>query len=142
MISVITPLYRERKLLGTIVTGIRIDDAFAKRIAAETGSQIFFGSPTGVIAGSAPPGNDRHLDEELVKHTLLDKKTHIVFDREEKRLRLYAPVAVVETHFCLVVESDVARMHLLLEKSQSRLLWVSAAILLLVAVVGSSSPSG
>ena len=137
MINVIAPLYREGKLLGTVVTGIRIDDAFAKRIAAETGSQIFFGSSTGVIAGSAPHEYDRHLDEELVKLSLLDKKAHIAFDREEKRLRLYAPVAVVEMHFCLVVENDVTRMQVLLEESQARLLWVSAAVLILVAIFGS-----
>ena len=137
MINVIAPLYREGKLLGTVVTGIRIDDAFAKRIAAETGSQIFFGSPTGVIAGSVPIKDDRHIDEELVKLSLLDKKAHIAFDREARRLRLYAPVAVVETYFCLVVENDVARMNLLLAESQARLLWVSAAILILVAIIGS-----
>ncbi|MBE0558250.1 MAG: hypothetical protein IH628_13545, partial [Proteobacteria bacterium] len=112
MVNVIAPLYREGRLLGTVVTGIKIGDAFAKRIAAETGSQIFFGSSTGLIAGSASIKDDRRLDEELVKLSLLDKETHIVVDREEKRLRLYAPVAVVETHFCLVVENDVARMYL------------------------------
>jgi signal transduction histidine kinase/DNA-binding response OmpR family regulator len=137
MINVIAPLYRERKLLGTVVTGIRIDDAFARRIAAETGSIIFFGASTGVIAGSAPHGRASRIDEALVKLALLDKKTHILFDRTEKRIRLYAPVAVVETHFCLVVESDTARMHFLLENSQAHLLWVSVAILLLVVVVGS-----
>jgi signal transduction histidine kinase/CheY-like chemotaxis protein len=137
VISVITPLYAAGRLRGTVIAGIRIDDELARRIAAETGSQIFFGSSDGVIASSLPPENPRFLDPELVKHTLLDKKTTTVFDRESEQVRLYAPVAVVDTHFCLVVESDAAKMYLLLAQSQSRLAWTSAVVLFLAVVLGS-----
>jgi hypothetical protein len=142
VISVITPLYAGDRLTGTIIAGIRIDDELAKRIASETGSQIHFGTAGGVLASSIPPGKTGHLDPELVKHTLLDKETHTVFDPEGQRIRLYAPVAVVDTHFCLVVENDASKMHLLLAQSRSRLAWISVAILLLPSFSAHGLPSG
>jgi signal transduction histidine kinase/DNA-binding response OmpR family regulator len=137
VISVITPLYAGDRLVGTIIAGIRIGDELARRIASETGSQIFFGTSGGVLASSLPLGKTGRIDPELVKHTLLDKKTNTVFDHEGQRVRLYAPVAVVDTHFCLVVESDASKMYLLLAQSRSRLAWASAAVLLLAVVLGS-----
>ena len=136
-IFALSPVYGGKELKGTVVAGIRIDDAFARRLAGETASQIFFGSPAGMIASSIPLEKDRGIDLELVKHSLLDKKTIVVMDREAKRVRLYAPVAVVDTHFCLVVESDASQMHLLLAESRSRFIMASAAVLLFVTLLGS-----
>ena len=105
-------------------------------MARETASRIFFGSPAGVIASSVDGEKEGQVDPELVKHSLLDKKTIVVMDREAQRVRLYAPVAVVDTHFCLVVESDASRMYLLLAKSRSRFILASAAVLLFVTLLG------
>ena len=136
-ISVITPLQAHGRIKGTVVAGIRINDAFAARLAAETGSRIIFGSSSGVIAASVPAERTSHLDPELVRHTLLDKKTTAVFDPDDRRIRLYAPFAVVDTHFCMVVESDASQMYRLLEQSRTRLAGVLITVLLLAIVLGS-----
>ncbi|MCX5818545.1 MAG: ATP-binding protein [Deltaproteobacteria bacterium] len=137
VIRVIDPVFRGKDLQGTIIAGIAINDAFARRLAEGTGSRIFFGSASGVVAASAPLQEGFKIDNELVKHTLLDKRSTVILDPGEKRIRLYAPIFVVDTHFCLVVDSDVSRMYLLLEKSRSQLLMVSAAVLFFVAILGS-----
>jgi PAS domain S-box-containing protein len=136
-INTISPLYQGAGVGGTILLGMRIDDTFAKKLAAEMGSQIFFGGPSGVIASSVPAGRTHHIDGRLVEKSLLDKTTTYVFDQANKLIRLYAPLSVVDTHFCVVVESDSSRMYLLLEQSRSRLLWVSSILLCLVIAVGS-----
>jgi len=136
-IRAISPLYWENTVKGTIIVGSRIDDRFAEKLADETGSHILFATATAVIASSVPSETIQQLDKELVKHSLLDKELTFTYDREEKNLRLYAPIAVVDNLFCLVTESDVSRMVLLLEESRWQMFLASALALLLVTVVSS-----
>gem|GEM_PF-2693334 len=136
-IRAISPLYWENTVKGTIIVGSRIDDRFAEKLADETGSHILFTTATAVIASSVPSETIQQLDKELVKHSLLDKELAFTYDREEKNLRRYAPIAVVDNLFCLVTESDVSRMVLLLEESRWQMFLASAVVLLLVTVVGS-----
>jgi PAS domain S-box-containing protein len=137
VMSFIGPVYQGNNLKGTVIAGIKIDNEFAGRLAADTGSKIFFGTALGVIAGSTPTLQASPIDKDLVKHSLLDKKPTIIFDRERETTRLYAPIAVVDTHFCLVVDTDASRMYLLLRQSKSRLLLASAGVLLFVVVIAS-----
>jgi PAS domain S-box-containing protein len=137
VISAISPVFQGKSVKGAVVAGITMDDQLAKRLAKDTGSQIFFGAPSGVVARSEPIHNDLPINDELIKLTLLDKTTNVVFDSAHQIVRLYSPVAVVDTYLCLIVESDVSRMHLLLDRSRNRILLVSAAVLLLVAIAGS-----
>ncbi len=136
-IRAISPLYWGEAIKGVIIVGELIDDRFAQKLAEETGSHILFATATKVIASSVPPETIRQLDEEMVKHSLLDKELTFTYDRKARSLRLYAPITVVDNLFCLVAESDVSRMHLLLEESRSQMLWVSALLLVLVTAIGS-----
>ncbi len=136
-IRAISPLYWENTVKGTIIVGSRIDDRFAEKLADETGSHILFATATAVIASSVPSETIQQVDKELVKHSLLDKELTFTYDREAKKLRLYAPIAVVDNLFCLVTESDVSRMVLLIEESRWQMLLASAVVLLLVTAVGS-----
>jgi signal transduction histidine kinase len=137
VIRAISPLYWEKTVKGTIIVGNRIDDRFATRLADETGSQILFSTAELVIASSIPAEKVRFIDMELIKHSLLDKNPAFTFDWEAKTLRLYSPVTVVDNHFCLMVESDISRMFLLLQNSRWQMFWVSAVVMLLTATLGS-----
>jgi len=91
-----------------------------------------------VIARSTlPKEKESHISPELMKETFLNKRIVTVFDREDQKVLLYAPVAVVDTHFCLVVETDASKMYALLSQSQFKLAGISAAVLLLAALLGS-----
>jgi signal transduction histidine kinase/ActR/RegA family two-component response regulator len=136
VIRAIAPLSWGRKVGRTVIVGTRIDDRFAARLAGEMGSQILFGTAEGVIASSIPESQVRKIDKALVKHSLLEKAPTFIFDEDARTLRLYTPIAVVDNHFCLILENDVAPMYLLLEKSQRRMFWVSLAVLLLMMVIG------
>ena len=136
-IRAISPLYWGKTVKGTIIVGNLIDDRFARQLAGETGNHILFATVAEVIASSVPAEKIRELDKELVKQSLLDKKLTFAFNQEARRLRLYAPLTVVDNLFCLVAESDVSRMVLLLERSRWQMFWVSAVVLLLVTAVGS-----
>jgi PAS domain S-box-containing protein len=138
VVSVIEPLYFENSLKGTIMAGIRINNEFAERLAFDTGSKIFFGISSGVIASSVLTDKSYPINNDLVKRSLLDKEPIIIFDREREVTRLYAPVAVLDTHFCLVVDTDASRMYLLLKQSRFRLLLYSAGVLLFIVALSSA----
>ena len=136
-IRAISPLYWGKTVKGTIIVGHLIDDRFAGKLADETGSQILFCTPGKIIASSIPAERVQRPDQELVKHSLLDKAPTFIFDWEARTLRLYAPVAVVDNYFCLVTEGGVSRMASQLEESRLKMFWVCAVVLLLMTVVGS-----
>ncbi|MDA8124103.1 MAG: ATP-binding protein [Deltaproteobacteria bacterium] len=136
LIGVITPILRGKEVLGMVLAAIRFDDAFARRLAGETASDIFFGSPSGVVAASNHLIQTRGIDNDLVRRSLLDKKAIVVMDNKHQTIRLYAPISVVDTYFCLIVESDASPFYLLLKESRTKLLWVSAAVLFGVVLIG------
>jgi signal transduction histidine kinase/sensor domain CHASE-containing protein len=137
VIQAISPLYGEGAVKGTILVGNLIDDHFAEKLAGETESRIVFGTEEELIASSVAAEKGWKIDRELVRYSLLDKMPIFTLDRDERTLRLYAPISVIDNHFCLVVESDVSRMHLLVERSRWRMLWASVVVLLLVTALGS-----
>jgi PAS domain S-box-containing protein len=137
VVSIIGPVYHGNNLKGTIITGLMLGHEFTERLAVDTGSKIFLGTSYGVIASSVPIDQSYPIDKDLVKNSLLDKKSTIIFNRKKETVRLYAPVAVVDTHFCLVVDTDASRMYLLLKQSRLRLLLYSAGVFFLMVALGS-----
>jgi hypothetical protein len=137
IVAVISPVYEGKTLIGTILAGMKVDDDFAARLATDTGSKIFFGNAQGLIARSVPADRAYPLDEGLIRHSLLDKRPAIIAEPKTQTVRLYAPVMVLDSHFCLVVETNVSRMYQLLRESRNRLIVSSVVVLLFVVAIGS-----
>jgi PAS domain S-box-containing protein len=110
--------FEKRAPSGVLILGSRIDDDFAKKIANETGSQIFIATSEGVIAGSYRPQDPSAMDLSLVNRSLADKKPLFFADRRNFRSYTFVPIRIIDEEFCLVVETDISVVKELLSNNR------------------------
>ena len=103
---------------GMILLGSRIDNAFAGKIARETGSQVSIATAEGVIAGSYDSALPKAFDSSLAKSSLAAQKPNFQLDRTNYRSYMYVPLKIVDDEFCLVIETDISVIQELLAKNR------------------------
>ena len=117
---------------GVILLGSRIDDAFAGKIARETGSQVSIATTEGVIAGSYDSALPKAFDSSLAKSSLAAQKPNFQLDRTNYRSYMYVPLKIVDDEFCLVIGTDISVIQELLAKN--RIMMLKWGIVLLVGI--------
>ncbi len=134
----IVPVYGfgKGKPSGMILLGSRIDDTFAKKIAQETGSQLFIATPERVIAESYKSDLKKSFDPILAKHSLEDQNPIFKVDRDNYRSYTYVPLKIANANFCLVIETDISVIKDLLARNKDKMLTWGIVLLVGIAFVG------
>ena len=129
-------IYGHNKPNGVLILGVRIDDAFAARIAKETHSQAFIATSTKVIAGSHDLSPTNAFDPDIAERSLKQERRFFHIDRQALRSYTYIPLTIVDKRFCLLIESDISVIHQHLSKTLARTLQWGLAFLACIALLG------
>jgi PAS domain S-box-containing protein len=121
---------------GLLFLGSRLDNDFAKKIARETGSQVFLATPEGVFAGSYDIGFAGAFDPLLAKGSLEERRPIFHMDRKNYRSYTYVPIPIVDERFCLVIETDTSVIKDLLAMNRTRMTHWGFILLIGIAMVG------
>lgn len=136
IIRAIAPVYDGEQVVAAVAVGTVFDDQFARKIARETQSDIFFASETTVWASSLPPAKGFTLDA-LPKLALEEKMAFFDEDLDAGKARIAVPRRIVDETFNLIVQIDINDSLALLEENQQRLSYVSLVLLVLALTSGS-----
>ncbi|MGE5844201.1 MAG: PAS domain S-box protein, partial [Syntrophaceae bacterium] len=128
--------FGKRNPAGVILLGSRIDNTFARRIAHETGSQVSIATAERVIAGSNESAHPGSFDHLLAKASLAGQTPSFQVDRTQYRSYTYVPLTIVDTEFCLVIETDVSVIKDLLAKNRIKMMEWGVVLVLGIAVIG------
>ena len=134
----IAPVYvfGKAKPSGLLFLGNRIDNDFAKKIARETGSQVFLATADGVFAKSYDIGVAEAFNPLLAKSSIEEHRPIFHMDRKNYRSYTYVPIQIVDVHFCLVIETDTSVIKDLLEMNRTRMIQWGFILLVGIAMVG------
>ncbi len=134
----IVPVYvfGKAKPSGLLFLGNRIDNDFAKKIARETGSQVFLATPDGVFAESYDIGVSKAFDPLLAKSSIEEQRPIFHMDRKNYRSYTYVPIQIVDERFCLVIETDTSVIKDLLAMNRTRMIQWGFILLVGIAMVG------
>ncbi len=134
----VTPLRRAGRIVGALMVGQIFNDAFARRIAQQTGADVSFASPGGVWAGSLPPERRVSPDDPDLVRSLVNKKAVEETDITARKRRMFEPLKIVDEVLVLVIETDITGSYTLLQESKRALFVQSLWILVGVVVIGAS----
>lgn len=134
----IIPVYSfgKGKPSGMIFLGSRIDNTFARRIAQETGSQMFIATAEGVIAGSYDSNLPKAFDPSLARSSLSEQRPNFQVDRTNYRSYTYVPLKILNDEFCLVIETDISVIQDLLARNRTKMVEWGIVLLLGIALTG------
>ena len=134
----IVPVYvfGNAKPSGLLFLGNRIDNDFAKKIARETGSQVFIATPDRVFAGSYDIGFAETFNPLLAKGSLERRRPLFHMDRKNYRSFTYVPIRIVDEWFCLVIETDTSVIKDLLAMNRTRMTQLGFILLIGIGMVG------
>ena len=134
----IVPVYvfGKAKPSGLLFLGNRIDNDFAKKIARETGSQVFLATPGGVFAESYDIGASVAFNPLLAKSAIEEHRSIFHMDRKNYRSYTYVPIRIVDEWFCLVIETDTSVIKDLLAMNRTRMTQWGFLLLTGIAMVG------
>jgi PAS domain S-box-containing protein len=121
---------------GVLFLGNRIDNDFAKKIARETGSQVFLATPDGVFAKSYDIGSAETFNPLLAKSSIEGNRPIFHMDRKNYRSYTYVPIRIVDETFCLVIETDTSVIKDLLAMNRTRMIHWGFILLVGIAMVG------
>lgn len=121
---------------GVILLGSRIDNAFAGRIARETGSQVSIATAEGVIADSYDSALPKAFDSSLAKSSLAAQKPNFQLDRTNYRSYMYVPLKIADDEFCLVIGTDISVIQELLAKNRSMMMKWGMVLLVGITLIG------
>ena len=134
----IVPVYvfGKAKPSGLLFLGNHIDNDFAKRIARETGTQVFLATPEGVFAESYDVGVAEAFNPLLAKSSIEGDRPIFHMDRKNYRSYTYVPIKIVDERFCLVIETDTSVIKDLLAMNRTRMIQWGFILLMGIAMIG------
>ncbi len=121
---------------GVLVAGIRIDDAFAGRIAAESNAQISFAHPGGnTLASSADESYQNQINWEPAVRSIIENQSIFFHERQNYISTAYVPIEMANETLCLIVQQDTSKSYVLLSKERKRL-WYTLIGIIIVVLIG------
>jgi signal transduction histidine kinase/CheY-like chemotaxis protein len=122
-------------LQGIFVVGIKLDHAFAKKIAADTKIHISFAHPGGaLLASSAPDVWQQLFDWEPAAQSIVEERALLMDDTSHFVSTVYMPISIADETLCLIIQQDTSKSHALLMNERRRLWWMIAGILSVVLI--------
>jgi PAS domain S-box-containing protein len=129
-------IFGKAKPSGLLFLGNSIDNDFAKKIARETGSQVFLATPDGVFAKSYDVGVAEGFNPLLAKSSMEGNRPIFHMDRKNYRSYTYVPIQIVKEQVCLVIETDTSVIKDLLAMNRTRMIQWGFILLVGIAMVG------
>src|SRR5512139_3957508 len=128
--------FEKGRVMAILVLGSRIDDSFAKKIAQDTGSEVFLATSERVIARSHEGGDTRTFDPSLANSSLSGQKSVFHLDRKSYKSYTYVPLKIVDKQFCLVIETDISVIQELLTRNRAKMAEWGGILLVGIALLG------
>ncbi len=121
-----------KDLYGALVVGIRIDEAFASKIARETNVHLAFADASGTIlaTGAIPEEYRKQFDNRLMTQSIAENRPAYFYSPVNFISTAYLPLNIAGQKICLIIQQDMSEGHVLFVKEQQRL-WV-----LLLGILG------
>ena len=129
-------VFGKAKPSGVLFLGNRIDDDFARKIARETGTQVFLATPDEVLAGSYSNGSAGAFDPLLARKSLEEYRPIFHMDRKNYRSYTYVPIRIVDERLCLVIETDTSVIKDLLAMNRTRMTQWGFILLTGIGMIG------
>ena len=121
---------------AVLVLGSRIDGPFARKLAQDTGSQVFLATSERVIADSYEGGDTRTFDPSLAQSSLAGQKPVFHVDRKSYRSYTYVPLKIMDDQFCLVIETDISVIQDLLARNRTKMAEWGGILLVGITLLG------
>ncbi len=127
------------KIAGVLVVGTLIDDAFAKKLAADAAAEISFASNAGLWASSLPADAKARLSVDVgnIARSLYERGNVFTEDHGAQTARLFAPLRIVDEAVTLIVQADTRASRASMVESQNNFLRTSLSLLLVCVLIGS-----
>ncbi|MBW1820164.1 MAG: response regulator [Deltaproteobacteria bacterium] len=125
------------KVIGTIMAGTWVNDAFAKSIARVINANVFIGIKNNVIASSISEGKEVSIDPAAMASCIKEKKPIRADHEAESKALFYMPLQILDKSFCIVIEMDTGSTQRLLKQNRTSMLGAVSLILLISLSLGS-----
>ncbi|MCC7082434.1 MAG: response regulator [Burkholderiales bacterium] len=135
-VRAISPVALEGRIVGAIIVGTQLNDAYARRLARQVKAEVSFASGAGVWASSRPA---QGLDAEArsdIKSSMARKQSSFQADDKAHKARLFVPLAVAEEPLVVVIETDTLRLTDLMEQARDHQIAISALLLGIAILLG------
>ena len=136
-IRTLTPLSREGKPYGVLILGIRLDDAFARKIGEATQTHISFSTPYKVLASSWPPAQRQQVELPWVIRSVHEKRSFFHVDKAANTSSFYVPLEIGDETLCLVINTDTTPIFNLLQQKKRHLFLSFFGVLVVILGIGS-----
>lgn len=118
---------------GVLAVGIRIDDDFARKIAAESNAHISFVHPGGdILASSAGQSYRQYIDWKPAVRSIVKNQSFFSHARQAYISTAYVPIEMANGILCLIVQQDTSKSYILLSKERQRLWYTLVGIIVIV----------
>lgn len=136
-IRVLTPLFRESKQYGVLILGIYLDDAFARKIAEATHTQISFSTPYKILASSWPPAERQKVGLPWVIRSIHEKRSFFHLDEGTNTSSYHVPMEIGDETVCLVINTDTTPIQNLLRQKKNQLFLSFFGVMVVILGIGS-----
>ena len=125
------------KVIGTIMAGTWVNDAFAKRIARVINANVFIGIKNNVIASSISEGKGVRIDPAAMASCIRERKLIRQDQAVELKALFFMPIQILDKTICSIVEMDLGLTQRLLKQNRINMLRAVSLILLISLSLGS-----
>jgi hypothetical protein len=125
-----------KEFIGAIIIGTIIDDDFVAHMAKAADVRLTFGSADGILASSLGSDHIGHMDFQLIKESLGQKRNIRKYIADTNEVITYAPFNMADTLLALVVEFDTDEFVLLTEGSKKAYYRIFLAVVLFAILTG------
>jgi PAS domain S-box-containing protein len=132
-----TPLSRAGKEYGVLVLGIRLDDAFARKIGKATQTHISFATPFQILASSWPPAERQQVELSWVLRSFQEKRWFFHLDKGGNISSFYVPMEIGDETLCVVINTDTAPIFNLLKEKRRHLFLSFLMVVVVILGIGS-----
>ncbi len=132
-INSISPVRSGKRIVGLVILGIRLDDAFARKISRETGAGIAFANLNGVLTGFSSRAEKPPYDQSVIREVLLKSFPILRMDLDRFKAIHYIPLKVVDETFCMIIETDLGSVRSMLHRN--RIALAKTAVLIFAAIL-------
>ncbi len=120
-------------LYGSVIVGIKIGDKFATRIANSVGAHMSFSLADGNLLASSATNDYKEL---INSHSVLQSinKGHSIYHHAEflPISTIYSRLVIADKTFCLIIQQDISKSFVQLQKERKNLWWMLLTIVGLV----------
>jgi methyl-accepting chemotaxis protein len=125
------------KVIGTVIAGTWLNDAFAKKISRVINTNILLGMTNNVIASSISKGKGVRIDPAAMARCIRERKLIRQDQAMELKALFYHPVQILDKTICAIVEMDTGSTQRLLKQNRMKIFTAATLILLLSLSLGS-----